>query len=71
MDGIKDMDNKEAIEWLKIQQRLPISWDDHSKDSEEIRTRCEKKIYEAYSIAIRALERSKEDDLCCNSRALG
>ena len=50
------MTSKEAIKWLRLQETLPIAWDDYSEETKEIREEAEKHIKEAFGWAIKALE---------------
>ena len=50
------MTSKEAIKWLRLQETLPIAWDDYSEETKEIREEAEKCIKEAFDMAIKALE---------------
>jgi len=45
----------EAIKWLLLQESRGIEWDDYSAETEQIRKEAEKRIREAYQIAITAL----------------
>lgn len=49
------MTNAEAIKWLELQRSVGIQWDDDSEMHRPIREEAEKRISEAYSMAIDAL----------------
>lgn len=49
------MTNAEAIKWLELQRSVGIQWDDDSEKHRPFREEAEKRISEAYSMAIDAL----------------
>ena len=49
------MTNAEAIKWLELQRNVGIQWDDDSEKHRYFREEAEKRISEAYSMAIDAL----------------
>lgn len=49
------MTNAEAIKWLELQRSVGIQWDDDSEKHRPFREEAEKRISEAYSMAINAL----------------
>ena len=53
------MTNAEAIKWLELQRSVGIQWDDDSEEHRPFREEAEKRISEAYSMAIDALREQK------------
>ena len=54
------MTNAEAIKWLELQRSVGIQWDDDSEKHRPFREEAEKRISEAYSMAIDALLKEQE-----------
>ena len=50
------MTAKEAIGWLKMQSSKPVKWDDYSEENKQIREEAERRIKEAFNMAIEALK---------------
>lgn len=53
------MTHKEAIKWLELQSSIPIQWDDYSEKSAQVREEAERRIAEAFRMAINALKVGK------------
>lgn len=56
----KIMTNAEAIKWLELQRSKGVQWDDDSEKYRPVREEAEKRISEAYSMAIDALLKEQE-----------
>ena len=50
------MTHEEAIKWLELQSNIPIPWDDYLEESAQIRKEAERRIAEAFRMAINALK---------------
>lgn len=50
------MTHEEAIKWLKMQSRKPVKWNDYSEENRVIREEAERRLKEAYNMAIDALK---------------
>ena len=50
------MTHKEAIKWLELQSSIPIQWDDYSEKSAQVREEAERRIAEAFRMAINVLK---------------
>jgi len=59
------MTNEEAIKWLQLQASIQVRWDDDSKETEQTRTECERRIRKAYQKGIEALK-TREPKLVIN-----
>ena len=50
------MKHEEAIRWLNMQSSKPVKWDDYSEENKQIREEAERRMKEAFNMAIEALK---------------
>ena len=60
------MTREEAIKWLRLLRKTPITWDDYSEETINIRSAAEVKEREAIYMAIKALK--EQDWIPCSER---
>lgn len=58
-EGEVEMTHEEAVKWLELQSSIPIRWDNYSEESAQIRKEAERRIAEAFRMAINALKAQK------------